>query len=212
MGGSMYSDLKARIVEVARFLEEKGLNHGRSGNISIRIPGVNHVLITPSGLVKSRLNIEDIVVVDQNGVVIEGRNKPSSEINLHLAIYRARMDANAVIHAHTIYATALAVARKPLPVIIEEAVLILGGDIRVAEFAPYGTTQLAENAVKALEGRKSVLLANHGVISIGESLEDALEALVLTERLSQVYILSELLTNGKTPLVPDHAITRLIRK
>lgn len=205
----MYSDLKARIVEVTRLLEEKGLNYGRSGNVSIRIPGINHVLITPSGLVKSRLNIDDIVVVDQNGVVIEGRNKPSSEINLHLAIYRTRGDVNAVIHAHTIYATALAVARRPLPVIIEEAALILGGDIRVAEFAPYGTIQLAENVVRALEGRKSALLANHGVVSVGESLEEALEVLVLTERLSQIYLLSELLTNGKTPLIPDEVISRL---
>jgi len=208
----MYEDLKARIAEVARYLEEHGLNHGRSGNISIRVPGVNHVLITPSGLVKSRLNTDDIVVVDLNGSIVEGARKPSSEINLHLAIYRARSEVNAVIHAHTIYATALAVARRPLPVIIEEAVLVLGGDVRVAEFAPYGTIQLAENAVRALEGRKAVLLANHGVVAVGGSLEEALESLILTERLSQVYILSELLTNGKTPQVPSEAVSRLLSR
>jgi len=208
----MYEDLKARIAEVARYLEEHGLNHGRSGNISIRVPGVNHVLITPSGLVKSRLNTDDIVVVDLNGSIVEGARKPSSEINLHLAIYRARPEVNAVIHAHTIYATALAVARRPLPIIIEEAVLVLGGDVRVAEFAPYGTIQLAENAVRALEGRKAVLLANHGVVAVGGSLEEALESLILTERLSQVYILSELLTNGKTPQVPSEAVLRLLSR
>jgi len=208
----MYEDLKARITEVARYLEEHGLNHGRSGNISIRVPGVNHVLITPSGLVKSRLNTDDIVVVDLNGSIVEGARKPSSEINLHLAIYRARPEVNAVIHAHTIYATALAVARRPLPVIIEEAVLVLGGDVRVAEFAPYGTIQLAENAVRALEGRKAVLLANHGVVAVGGSLEEALESLILTERLSQVYILSELLTNGKTPQVPSETVSRLLNR
>jgi len=208
----MYDDLKARIAEVARYLEEHGLNHGRSGNISIRVPGVNHVLITPSGLVKSRLNTDDIVVVDLNGSIVEGARKPSSEINLHLAIYRARPEVNAVIHAHTIYATALAVARRPLPVIIEEAVLVLGGDVRVAEFAPYGTTQLAENVVRALEGRKTVLLANHGVVAVGGNLEEALESLILTERLSQVYILSELLTNGKTPQVPSEAVSRLLSR
>ncbi|ADV64932.1 class II aldolase/adducin family protein [Desulfurococcus mucosus] len=208
----MYTDLKARIVEVARYLEEHGLNHGRSGNISLRIPGVNHVLITPSGLVKSRLSSEDIVVVDVNGSIVEGHRKPSSEVNLHLAIYRARGDVNAVIHAHTVYATALAVARRPLPPVIEEAILVIGGEVKVAEFAPYGTLQLAENVVKALEGRKAALLANHGVVAVGESLEEALEVLVSLERLSQVYLLSEILTGGKTPLLPPEAVSRLLGK
>lgn len=198
---ALYTDLKARIVEVARLLEEKNLNHGRSGNISMRVPGSNHVLITPSGLVKSRLNTDDIVVIDTEGRVVEGRWKPSSEVNMHLAIYKARNDVNAIIHAHTVYSTVLAVARKPLPPIIEEAVLFLGGEVRVAEFAPYGTVQLAENVVRALGDRKAVLLASHGVVAVGGSLEEAVEVLSLLERLSQVYVLSEILTGGGTPLL-----------
>lgn len=198
---ALYTDLKARIVEVARLLEEKNLNHGRSGNISMRVPDSNHVLITPSGLVKSRLNTDDIVVIDTEGRVVEGRWKPSSEVNMHLAIYKARNDVNAIIHAHTVYSTVLAVARKPLPPIIEEAVLFLGGEVRVAEFAPYGTVQLAENVVRALGDRKAVLLASHGVVAVGGSLEEAVEVLSLLERLSQVYVLSEILTGGGTPVL-----------
>lgn len=198
---ALYTDLKARIVEVARLLEEKNLNNGRSGNISMRVPDSNHVLITPSGLVKSRLNTDDIVVIDTEGRVVEGRWKPSSEVNMHLAIYKARNDVNAIIHAHTVYSTVLAVARKPLPPIIEEAVLFLGGEVRVAEFAPYGTVQLAENVVRALGDRKAVLLASHGVVAVGGSLEEAVEVLSLLERLSQVYVLSEILTGGGTPVL-----------
>lgn len=203
----MYEDLKKEIVDVLRFMEDKGLNHGRSGNVSVRVKGTNHVLITPSGLPKARLTVEDIVVVDLSGVVVEGFRKPTVELPLHTAIYKSYDYFNAVIHAHPIYVTALAIAREPLPPVVEEAVLYVGGEVRVAEYAPFGSRELAENVVKALEGRTAAILPNHGVVTCGKSLEEALEVLVLVERLAQSYILSRAL--GKTTKPPDEVINHL---
>lgn len=188
-------------------MEDKGLNHGRSGNVSVRVKGVNHVLITPSGLPKARLSTEDIVVVSISGEVIEGARKPTVELPLHTAIYRKYDYFNAVIHAHPIYVTTLAIAREPLPPVVEEAVLYVGGEVRVAEYAPFGSRELAENVVRALEDRTAVILPNHGVVTCGRSLEEALEVLVLIERLAQSYILSRIL--GKTTKPPDEVVDYL---
>ncbi|MEM0244693.1 MAG: class II aldolase/adducin family protein [Zestosphaera sp.] len=203
----MYEELKKEIIDVLKFMEDKGLNHGRSGNVSVRVKGVNHVLITPSGLPKARLSTEDIVVVSISGEVIEGARKPTVELPLHTAIYRKYDYFNAVIHAHPIYVTTLAIAREPLPPVVEEAVLYVGGEVRVAEYAPFGSRELAENVVRALEDRTAVILPNHGVVTCGRSLEEALEVLVLIERLAQSYILSRIL--GKTTKPPDEVVDYL---
>ncbi len=187
----MYEDLKKNIVEVLAYLESKGLNYGRSGNVSVRASR-EHVVITPSGLVKSKLKPEDLVVIDYNGEIIEGFNKPSSELLLHLAIYKTYEYFNAIIHAHSIYTGILSVMRAPLPPILEEMTIYLGGDIRVADYAPFGTRELAENAVEALRNRKAVILANHGIVACGVDLEDALEVLELVERSAQIYVFSRL--------------------
>lgn len=209
----MYEELKKEIVDVLRFMEDRGLNHGRSGNVSVRVKGVDHVLITPSGLPKARLSAGDIVVVSMSGEIFEGSRKPTVELPLHTTIYREYEYFNAVIHAHPIYATALAIAREPLPPVVEEAVLYIGGEVRVAEYAPFGSRELAENVVKALKDRTATILPNHGVVTCGRNLEEALEVLVLVERLSQSYILSKML--GKITKPPDEVIdylSKLFRK
>lgn len=205
----MYEELKKEIINVLKFMEDRGLNHGRSGNVSVRVKEVDHILITPSGLPKARLSTEDIVVVSMSGEVIEGTRKPTVELPLHTAIYREYDYFNAVIHAHPIYITTLAIAREPLPPVVEEAVLYIGGEVRVAEYAPFGSEELAENVVKALEGRTAVILPNHGVVTCGKNLEEALEVLVLIERLAQSYILSRIL--GKITKPPDEVIKYLSR-
>lgn len=181
-------ELKKKIVDAMRYMDEKGLNHGRSGNVSIRVDR-ERVLITPSGVVKSELKPEDIVLINMNGEVLEGIRKPTVEVNLHLEIYRAYDYFNAVVHAHPVYSSVLAVLREPLPPVIEEMVLYTGGEIRVAEYAPFGTIELARNAVEALRDRSAVILANHGVVACGRNLDEALEILELVERVAQIYIL-----------------------
>lgn len=182
-------ELKKKIVDTMKYMDERGLNHGRAGNVSVRV-GENRVLITPSGVVKSALTPEDIVLIDMNGAVLEGRYKPTVEFNLHLEIYRNYKHFNAVVHAHPVYSSVLAVLREPLPPVIEEMVLYTGGEIRVAEYAPFGTVELARKAVEALRDRSAVILANHGVVACGRNLDEALEILELVERVAQIYILA----------------------
>jgi len=196
-------DLKRRIVDVFKYMDEKGLNYGRSGNISVKV-GDDRLLITPSGVIKSALSPEDILLVSMNGEVIEGRHKPSVEMPLHLAIYKSYSHVGAIIHAHPVYTSILAVIREPLPPIIEEMMLYTGGEVRVADYAPFGTEELAENAVKALKDRSAVILANHGVVTCGRNLDEALEVLVVVERTSQIYVLAKL--TGKVYSLPEEIV------
>ncbi len=200
----MYEEVRSSVVEVLRILEEKGLNYGRSGNVSVRIPDKGHVVITPSGLVKSSLSPKDLLVVDMEGNVIEGEGLPTVEIHLHLRIYREYEYFNAVIHAHATYSSALAVAREGIPPIIEEVVLYVGGEVRVADYAPFGSRELAENAVKALRDRRAALLANHGVVACGKDLWEALEVLEVVERVAHIYVLSKAI--GKAFTIPSEVV------
>jgi L-fuculose-phosphate aldolase len=127
-----YWDLKRKIVDVMRFMDDRGLNYCRAGNVSVRVDK-DEVLITPSGVVKSAMSPEDIVLVSVDGRVLEGRHKPTVEMPLHLAIYKSYKHVKAVIHAHPTYTSVLAVARAPLPPIIGEMILYTGGDVRAAE-------------------------------------------------------------------------------
>ncbi|MEM3926621.1 MAG: class II aldolase/adducin family protein [Desulfurococcaceae archaeon] len=200
----MYEEIKTAMADVMSYLEERWLNYGRSGNVSVYVRETGHVLMTPSGLHKAKLRPEDIIVMTLDGKVIEGTLPPTVEYPLHTSIYKVYDYINAVIHAHTIYATALAAVREPLPPVIEEIVIYVGGEVRVADYAHFGSKELAENVVKALEGRKAALLANHGVVACGKNLEEALEILVLVERAAQVYILSKLI--GKPYLIPEESL------
>lgn len=200
----MYEELKKSIVEVFKYIEERDWNHGKAGNISIFIRENGHILVTPSGVTKAKIKAEDILVVDINGEVIEGRGRPTIELPLHLAIYKTYNYINAIIHAHGVYSTILAITREPLPPLIEEMIMHIGGEVRVADYAPVGTDELAENAVKALEGRKAVILSNHGVVACGRDLDEAVEILGLVERLSQVYILARLF--GKIYHLPEEVL------
>ncbi|MEL9999729.1 MAG: class II aldolase/adducin family protein [Desulfurococcaceae archaeon] len=199
LGFYVYEELKRDIVNAFHYMEERGWNYGRAGNISVFVRENGHVLVTPSGVLKAKLKPEDILVLDVKGNLLEGRGKPTIELPLHLAIYDAYEYFNAVVHAHGVYSTTLSITRDPLPLLIEEMVMYLGGEVRVAEYAPSGTEELAEKVVKALNGRKAVILANHGVVACGKDLEEAVEVLGLVERLSQIYILARLL--GKVHLL-----------
>ncbi|MEM2009330.1 MAG: class II aldolase/adducin family protein [Thermosphaera sp.] len=199
----MYEDVKSKIVEAMKYMEEKSLNHGRSGNISVKVSD-DKILITPSGVVKSRMKVEDILVVSPNGEILEGTLFPTVEMPMHLAIYKEFKHVGAVVHAHGLYSSVLAVSRESLPPIIEEMIMYTGGDVRVAEYAPFGSERLAKNVVEALRDRSAVLLANHGVVACGKTLEQALEVLTLVERVSQIYILAKIM--GRVNVLPDDVV------
>ncbi len=167
-----------------------GLNQGTSGNISVRDGGT--MLITPSAIPYDRMTPAMIAAMPIDGErgVWSGPSKPSTEWPFHLDILRARPEIGAVVHAHAPYATTLAIARKPIPACHYMVAAFGGDDIRCAGYARYGTDELSRLAVAALEGRMGCLLANHGMIAIGPTLEKAMWLAVELETLAKQYYLS----------------------
>lgn len=194
-----YLSERQRVVEAFKFMEERGLNYGYSGNISVKVSDGEY-LISASGLRKARMKPENVLLVDERGNVIEGEGSPSVELPLHVAVYRSRPDVRVVVHAHPLYATVLAVLRLNLEPVVEEMVFYTGGDVRVAEYATFGTGELARNVVEALGDRSAVLLANHGVLTCGSSLDEALDVLVCVERAAQIHMLAKAV--GEPRLLP----------
>ena len=186
-------------------LVEKGLVTGTAGNVSLRLlqeGSSDLIAITPTSRYYDTLTVDDIPVIDLNGAAVEGQLKPSSEMRLHIAIYKARPDIRAVIHTHSTYASAASAAGLEIPVLLEEEAIFLGGTVRTAKYARTGTPELAHYAVEALEERNAVLLANHGVVGVGETIRQALDACEMVEKAAQVYFLA--LTTGRVnPLSPE---------
>lgn len=180
--------IKAEILAIGCMMLDKGLVAGTWGNISARIPGTPFIAITPSGKGYHELTLADIVIIDSVGQVIEGTLKPSSEMPVHLAVYEKRVDVQAVVHTHSIFASACAVAHKSIPPIIEDLVQLVGGGVDVADYALPGTSTLGENIVLALGEKNAVLMANHGVVGCGQSLTEAMMACELVEKAAQIYI------------------------
>ncbi len=179
---------RREIVEMGRTLAAKRLVAGSWGNISCRA-GDGLIAVTPSGLGYEKTRDEDIVILDMDGNVLKGRRVPSSESRLHLAVYAACPQAGAIIHTHSIYASALAAMGRDVPAVIEDIVQIIGGSVKCAAYALPGTQQLADNAVQALAGRKAALLANHGAVCWGKNLEDALIVAEVLEKAAQIAVI-----------------------
>jgi L-fuculose-phosphate aldolase len=192
---------RAAIVVTAQAMERAGLAPNRSGNVSCRFD--DGLLITPSGLPYAEMTAADIVALDLAGKVRAGTRTPSSESPFHTAIYRSRSDAEAIVHTHSPQATALACARRPIPPFHYMIALAGGAGIRCAEYATFGTPALAENALRGLEGRRAVLLANHGVIAIGTTLEAAYELACEVENMASQYL--KMLAAGLEPVTLDEA-------
>ena len=178
------------IVAMGKELIERKLVAGSWGNISVKIADGVYA-VTPSGRGYANQKPEDIVIVDDACKTLDGELTPSSESKLHTAIYNACPEAKAIIHTHSIYASALAAMRKPVPAIIEDIVQIIGGRVECAEYALPGTQELADNAVKAMNGRKGVLLANHGAVCWGKDLADALMVCEILEKAAQIAIICQ---------------------
>ncbi|MBQ3114424.1 MAG: class II aldolase/adducin family protein [Phascolarctobacterium sp.] len=178
------------IVAMGKELIERKLVAGSWGNISVKIADCVYA-VTPSGRGYANQKPEDIVIVDDACKTLDGELTPSSESKLHTAIYNACPEAKAIIHTHSIYASALAAMRKPVPAIIEDIVQIIGGRVECAEYALPGTQELADNAVKAMNGRKGVLLANHGAVCWGKDLADALVVCEILEKAAQIAIICQ---------------------
>jgi L-fuculose-phosphate aldolase len=182
-GACMLEPERERVAAAARRLAQEGLVLGTAGNVSERADRL--VAITPTGARLADVSPGDVVVVDLQGETVEGDYAPTSELELHLGVYQ-RYQAGAVVHAHSPIGTALACVLNELP-LIHYQMLALGGPIRVAPYATFGTPELAELTLDALDGRTAALMANHGAIAIGADLDAALESALLLEWASELY-------------------------
>ena len=179
--------LREQIVAACKHLDSSGLNRGTSGNVSCREG--EHFLITPTGVPVDEITPSKIVSLDFEGKVM-GPGKPSSEWQFHSAIFKARSEINAVVHTHAPHATALACLREDLPP-FHYMIAIAGGDsVRCAPYALFGTDTLSQHAVTALADRKACLLANHGMITLGRNLDEAMAIAIELESLCQQYLIA----------------------
>jgi L-fuculose-phosphate aldolase len=178
---------EAAVLTAAKDMLRRGLVEGTAGNISARREDGN-IVITPSSLDYAEMAFADLVLVDPDGGVLaakEGR-VPSSEMQLHLACYRAFDDIGSVIHSHPVWATMFAVAHQSIPACVDEFAVYCGGDIRCADYAASGTPDVGNNAVKALDGRAAALIANHGLVAVAPRPDRALHVTALVERTAQI--------------------------
>ncbi|SPM32821.1 Ribulose-5-phosphate 4-epimerase/Fuculose-1-phosphate aldolase [Mycobacterium rhizamassiliense] len=175
------------VLDAAKDMLRRGLVEGTAGNISARRSDGN-IVITPSSVDYRDMQLDDLVLVDPDGAVLQaaqGRN-PSSEMHLHLACYQAFDDIGSVIHSHPVWATMFAIAHQPIPACIDEFAVYCGGEIRCADYAASGTPDVGANAVKALEGRGAALIANHGLVAVGPRPDKVLHITALVERTAQI--------------------------
>jgi L-fuculose-phosphate aldolase len=177
------ANIRQRVAAAAHRLAAEGLVIGTAGNVSERAGEL--VAVTPTGATLAELSAEEIPVVDLDGNHADGELEPTSELKLHLGVYR-RYEARAVVHTHAPMATALACVLDELPV-VHYAMLAFGGPVRVAPYATFGTPKLAEMTLDALRERTVALMANHGAIAYGQDLDQAVEQSLLLEWACQLY-------------------------
>jgi L-fuculose-phosphate aldolase len=184
MSDMTQSQLRAALLRTSRRMVELGLNRGTAGNASVRCG--SDILITPSALPVAEMSEQDMVLLDADGKVLQGR-KPSSEWRFHCDIFKARPEIGAVLHMHSTYATTIACLGKDVPA-VHYHIAIAGGDtIRCTPYTIFGEQNLSDLALDALQDRKACLLGNHGMIALGKDLADALSVAQEVEYLCEIY-------------------------
>jgi L-fuculose-phosphate aldolase len=172
------------VAAAARRLAAEGLLVGTAGNVSMRVRDL--VAITATGVVLADCTPHEVVLVDLDGTLVDGGLVPTSELDLHLGVYADQPATGAVVHTHAPWSTAVACVLDELPVLHYQQ-LLLGGTVRVAPYATFGTPELATAVREALTGRQAALMGNHGSVAVGASLEKAVEHAVLLEWLAALH-------------------------
>lgn len=196
------------IVEVGRRLDQRAFIAGTDGNISARV-GADHVMVTPSGRHKGRLQPDDMVVTNLSGKKLHGRHQPSSELLMHLAVYRDRPDIRACVHAHPPVATARAASGRAFPNDVLPEVVVFVGEIPLVPYAPPGTQAVGESLKSFLQGHDAFLLQNHGVLTLGRDLEEAYNRLETVEQYARILESADI--SGRLSRIPATDMDRLKR-
>jgi L-fuculose-phosphate aldolase len=205
------SDLRQAILECGQICYERGLVTSNDGNISVRLD-TNRVLITASGVCKGRMEADDLLIVDMNGstVISQKDHKPSSETPMHLEVYKQRADIYAVIHAHPVYATTLTVADQNFPDDLLPEVALTLKKVPITEYATPSSHQDAEVIRPLIRDHDALLLRQHGSLTVGRNLNEALIHLERLEHVAQVYWHAQML--GTVTRIPPDELERLFKK
>ncbi|QOX62814.1 L-fuculose-phosphate aldolase [Anoxybacterium hadale] len=179
-------DEREAIVEYCIKLIEHGLTKGTGGNISVFDREKKIMAISPGGMDYYKTKPEDVVVMDLDGTIVDGNRKPSSEYLLHKIFYERREDCNSVVHCHSMFSAVLACLRWPIPA-THYMIALAGKDVRCAEYATFGTQQLAENAFEAMKDRNAALMGNHGLLAVAPDLPNAFNIAEEIEFCAEIY-------------------------
>ena len=205
------SGMREAVMMTARAMSAKGLSPQRSGNVSVRLEDGSGIIVTPTGIAYDEYKPEVMVTLAMDGAPAPGQNRPSTEAPFHLAIYHAFPEAKAIVHCHSMAATALACARMEIPAFHYMVAVAGGGKIPLAKYATFGSDDLAASAVKAMKGGyRACLLANHGQLAWAGSLPKALELAAEIETLARQYI--DVLGLGKPHILGKKEMARVIEK
>ena len=200
---------RKKIVEFGKKLVTCNLTHGTGGNLSIANRRRKLVAISPSGIEYLKTKPDDVVVTDMTGNTVDGRRKPSSEINFHLALYDVRPDIQAVVHTHSVYATTIACLGSELPA-VHYMVGVCGNKVPLAPYATYGSKELARIAAEAIGSYNAVLLANHGLITVGTDIGAAFACAEAVEFVARIYCQAK--TLGEPVVLSDQEMDTVIAK
>lgn len=204
--------LEKERIDVVKFCQKlitSGLTKGTGGNISIYNREQQLMAISPSGIDYFETEPEDIVIIDINGKIVDGKRKPSSEHEMHRIFYKKRTDINAVVHTHSIYATVLATLRQPLPA-SSYLVAFSGLDVRCADYASFGSLELAELTFEAMVDRYAVLMANHGLLTGGSDILNAFNIAEQIEHCAEVYVKARAI--GEPVILDEAEMKKMIVK
>jgi len=211
MSEDVVRKLRDRLVNVGKQLYNYGLVVGTEGNISARIPGTDRILIKPSGVSMGFLKTEDFIVVDLNGNKLEGELAPSIETPLHTAIYRVRNDVQGVVHTHAPFATAFGIAGTEIIPLQLEMFLYIPNGVPIVTFEMPGSKELAEAVQKLIIDFNAVILENHGIITVGSTIEDACLLNRMVEECAKVQLVATLL-GGKEATSWENLKKKLLAK
>ncbi len=196
---------KREVIDAGIRMLSEGITIGTWGNVTVRDPETGYVYLSPSGMPYRTLVEDDIVVVRLDGTQVEGERKPTIETEMHLAIYRARPECNAVIHTHPIYSTAFSAMGEDIPLLLDEAAQVLGDTARTTAYALPGSQELADECVKALGDRAmACLLKSHGAVCLGKDLEQAFGNSTVLEATAQIYSVIRSMGGQFQPISPEN--------
>jgi L-fuculose-phosphate aldolase len=205
----MIAKAKEQLLHYGRQMIARSLTTGSGGNLSTLLKTENQLIITPSGMEYNDMTIGDLVVCDRDGRVVEGRRRPSSEMGFHLALYRQRPEIGAVVHTHSVYATTLACMHREIPP-VHYLVGFSGPKVPLAPYATFGTQALAEAVVSHIGTCNAVLLANHGLVAVGQDLTAAFNVAEEIELVARIYY--QTLVAGEPKILSETQMAEALKK